>query len=181
LAHTAGRAGSACDTALNFWNAVQRQVEGYNHGRERSFDQLTASLREMNSSSDDFNNQARLAFNLRLPPDLTVSQAAELVAGHHGEADLRLMDGVECYRADKNTAAVRALLASIRSEGGKPSFLLKTGTSDMNIVGPVWKIPILAYGPGDSSLDHTPHEHISITEYLTSVRVLSQALNCLQS
>jgi LysW-gamma-L-lysine carboxypeptidase len=46
----------------------------------------------------------------------------------------------------------------------------------MNIVAPVWKCPILAYGPGDSSLDHTPHEHIDLDEYLRAVRVLKTAL-----
>ena len=49
---------------------------------------------------------------------------------------------------------------------------LKTGTADMNIVGPVWNCPILAYGPGDSSLDHTPDEHILIPEYYQAVKVL---------
>jgi len=34
----------------------------------------------------------------------------------------------------------------------------------------------LVYGPGDSSLDHTPNEHISLEEYLKSVSVLHQAL-----
>ncbi len=43
---------------------------------------------------------------------------------------------------------------------------LKLGTSDMNVVGPVWQCPILAYGPGDSSLDHTPEEQIVLDDYL---------------
>lgn len=46
----------------------------------------------------------------------------------------------------------------------------------MNIVGPIWRCPILAYGPGDSRLDHTPNEHISIEEYLRSIEVLEHAL-----
>ena len=46
----------------------------------------------------------------------------------------------------------------------------------MNVVGPVWRCPITAYGPGDSALDHTPNEHISITEYLEAIRVLRRAL-----
>ena len=60
----------------------------------------------------------------------------------------------------------------MRAEGGEPAFTLKTGTSDMNLVAPVWQCPTVAYGPGDSSLDHTPQEHISLNEYQKSIRVL---------
>jgi LysW-gamma-L-lysine carboxypeptidase len=68
------------------------------------------------------------------------------------------------------------LLRAIRAEGAKPRFKLKTGTSDMNTVGPVWDCPMVAYGPGDSSLDHTPHEHIAIDEFFKGIAVLSHAL-----
>jgi LysW-gamma-L-lysine carboxypeptidase len=34
----------------------------------------------------------------------------------------------------------------------------------------------VAYGPGDSSLDHTPHEHILISEYQRAVKILAQVL-----
>jgi LysW-gamma-L-lysine carboxypeptidase len=46
----------------------------------------------------------------------------------------------------------------------------------MNVVGPVWKCPILAYGPGDSTLDHTPHEHLNLVEYQQAIRILARAL-----
>ena len=46
----------------------------------------------------------------------------------------------------------------------------------MNVVGPAWRCPILAYGPGDSKLDHTPNEHIDTQEYLRAVRVLEGVL-----
>ena len=46
----------------------------------------------------------------------------------------------------------------------------------MNIVGPVWGCPILAYGPGDSSLDHTPEEHVVLAEWARGVTVLAQVL-----
>ena len=39
-----------------------------------------------------------------------------------------------------------------------------------------WGCPIAAYGPGDSTLDHTPNEHISIAEYERAISVLSTAL-----
>ena len=52
---------------------------------------------------------------------------------------------------------------------GKGRALLKTGTADLNIVAPAWGCPALAYGPGDASLDHTPNEHIHLSEFLKSV------------
>ena len=47
-------------------------------------------------------------------------------------------------------------------------------------MGPVWNCPILAYGPGDSTLDHTPDEHIDLDEYLQAIHVLAHALGRLQ-
>jgi LysW-gamma-L-lysine carboxypeptidase len=52
----------------------------------------------------------------------------------------------------------------------------KTGTADLNIVAPVWNCPALVYGPGDSSLDHTPNEHIAVDEYGRAVAALAGAL-----
>ena len=49
----------------------------------------------------------------------------------------------------------------------------------MNIAGPGWDCPIVAYGPGDSALDHTPDEHIDLDEYLLAVDVLTAVLESL--
>lgn len=83
---------------------------------------------------------------------------------------------VPTWACDKNTLLVRAFLSGIRSQGGQPRFVYKTGTADLNIVAPVWNCPALVYGPGDSNLDHTPDEHISLEEYRKSVLVLREAL-----
>jgi LysW-gamma-L-lysine carboxypeptidase len=83
------------------------------------------------------------------------------------------------HASDRNDAVARALSGAIRAEGGVPKPKLKTGTSDMNVVSPVWRCPIAAYGPGDSMLDHTPRERLEIAEYLRSIRVLARALSTL--
>ena len=83
------------------------------------------------------------------------------------------------WKSESRSPLVRSFLAAIRASsesGTKPGFVVKTGTSDMNVVGPAWRCPILAYGPGDSQLDHTPNEHISLDEYWQAVLVLEQAL-----
>ena len=82
------------------------------------------------------------------------------------------------WHGDRNNALVRSFLAGIRQvePTAQPGFVVKTGTSDMNVVAPVWQCPIVAYGPGDSALDHTPNEHLELDEYWTAVRVLEAAL-----
>ena len=51
----------------------------------------------------------------------------------------------------------------------------------MNTVGEVWEVPMAAYGPGDSRLDHADDEHILIDEYLRGIAVLTAALDELET
>jgi LysW-gamma-L-lysine carboxypeptidase len=133
----------------------------------------------MQSGSDGFAESAELRFGIRLPPGMAVDEAAESLRGLAPDAEVALIDGVPAYRGEKNTPLVRAFLAAIRQASGTPGFTLKTGTSDMNLVAPAWGTPILAYGPGDSSLDHTPQEHILISEYERAIDVLTNVLAAL--
>jgi LysW-gamma-L-lysine carboxypeptidase len=82
------------------------------------------------------------------------------------------------WRGDRANALVRSFVAGLRAvDPATPlGFLVKTGTSDMNVVAPIWKCPILAYGPGDSMLDHTPDEHLDLDEYWRAILVLEAAL-----
>jgi LysW-gamma-L-lysine carboxypeptidase len=176
VAHTAGRAESVCEAAVCYWNAIQAWCAELNSGKTSVFSQLTPTLRGMGSESDGFADTAWLKLNLRLPPGIAVETVVERLEAEKGEAALEWADGIEAYRAEKNTPLVRAFLGAIRMEGGDPAFTVKTGTSDMNMVAPLWRCPTVAYGPGDSNLDHTPNEHISIEEYRKSTRVLARVL-----
>jgi LysW-gamma-L-lysine carboxypeptidase len=179
LAHTAAQNQSACEAAVAYWNAVSAWAAQHNAGQQRVFEQVSPTLRGMQSSSDGFAETAELRFGVRLPPGMAVAQMAETLLGLAQDATVTLVEGVPAYRGEKNTPLVRAFLAAIREAGGTPGFTLKTGTSDMNLVAPVWATPILAYGPGDSSLDHTPQEHIMISEYERAIGVLAAVLTTL--
>ena len=176
LAHTAAQAQSACEAAVGFWNRVTAWAAGFNAPTSRVFEQVSPSLRQMRSESDGFTETAQLQFNVRLPVGLDPAACTAALRGLLEDAELTLADGVPAYRGEKNAPPVRALLGAIRQAGGNPSFSLKSGTADMNIVGPAWQTPIVAYGPGDSSLDHTPEEHILLSEYAKAVEVLAEAL-----
>jgi LysW-gamma-L-lysine carboxypeptidase len=175
-AHSAAHVENACEAAVNYWNRVTAWAGVHNARHERVFEQVSPSLRRMGSLSDGFTDTATLHFNVRLPLSLDVAACTAALQGLVDEAELTLGDGAPAYRGEKNSPPVRALLAAIRQAGGTPSFSLKSGTSDMNLVGPAWNTPIVAYGPGDSALDHTPIEHILITDYLKAIDVLAAAL-----
>ncbi len=175
-AHTAGKVESVCEAAICYWNAVQAWCAEVNVGQASAFSQLTPSLRGMGSESDGFTENARLSINLRLPPTIGLDEVHRRLEAIKGEANLKWGGGIPAYRAEKNTPLVRAFLSAIRAEGGEPAFTVKTGTADMNLVAPIWGCPAVAYGPGDSNLDHTPNEHVSLEEYRVSIRVLARVL-----
>ena len=112
-------------------------------------------------------------------PNLPISQSPSLtLSGPLTNITLRFSAYEPAWRGDRSNALCRSFLAALRTvaPAEKLGFVVKTGTSDMNVVGPAWRCPILAYGPGDSSLDHTPHEHVALEEYWRAVRVLEEAV-----
>ena len=136
-----------------------------------------------NSSTDGLYDRVELRFGTRLPLDVDgqamvvqLRQFAQTGLPDGAQAILETSEPLPAYRGDKNNPLVRAFLGAIRAEGGKPGFKTKTGTADMNIVGPTWGCPTVAYGPGDSKLDHTPHEQIVLDDYLRAVAVLAGVL-----
>ena len=185
--HSAGPTATAPQVAVDFWNRYLAYAADFNAGRgtaPRGFDTLDPTLRAFNTGTDGLYDTVELRFGTRLPLDLEGPAVIERLRAFArtdlpdgAEAALDTNQPLPAYRGDKNNPLVRALLAAIRNAGGKPRFKTKTGTADMNIVGPAWGCPTVAYGPGDSSLDHTPHERIELAEFLRAVAVLAGALD----
>ena len=150
-----------------------KKVDALNQGQKRIFDPITPSLLSIDSGSDGLEEFVQMTISWRVPlwfeAEAWKATVTELADG----SELRFYGGEVAYKGTKSNPLVRAFLASIRAQGGKPRFKVKTGTADLNIVGPAWECPILAYGPGDSKLDHTPIEHISIAEYTEAVAILT--------
>ncbi|MHB1317336.1 MAG: [LysW]-lysine hydrolase [Anaerolineae bacterium] len=182
VAHTAGQAPGVCETAVEYWLTVRGWATCYNEAIETVFDRVDPSLREFSSDSDGLTESARMRIGLRLPIGLDVSAlSARLTGEWAGEAAVALFGSELPYKASNRTVLASAFLASIRAEGGRGSFVTKTGTSDMNVIGPRWECPIVAYGPGDSAYDHTPDERMHLPEYLRAIRVLTGVLGRLDA
>ncbi len=180
MAHTAGQQKSATEEAIELWLNIKQIADEFNRDKTRVFDRLDPSLRGMHSDNDGLQEIAKLTIGMRLPVGVDVRELENKILELKGtEGDVMFSTETPAFRAEKNNALVRAFLASIRDENGEPGFTLKTGTSDMNILGPYWKCPIVTYGPGDSNLDHTPDEHIDLAEYEKSIDVLARVLETL--
>jgi len=176
MSHTAGPAASAAELAVGYWNRVSARLAELNAGRERAWDQVQAGLRGFDSADDGLLETAHMRLGFRLPLDVGPEELKGLLCSLDGDGELAFHGAEPAYRSEKNTPLVRAFVAAVRGQGGTPGFVVKTGTSDMNVVGPIWRCPILAYGPGDSSLDHTPGEHVELAEWEQGVAVLVDAL-----
>jgi LysW-gamma-L-lysine carboxypeptidase len=177
--HSASGQPAPAEEAVAFWNRLAAYATALNDGRAWRFDTLDPALRAIHTFGDGLEEGGEMSIALRLPPGLDVVALQQEMRAWCDGAQLTFPYSEPPFQAEKNTPSVRALLRAIRAEGGRPRFKLKTGTSDMNIVGPAWGCPIVAYGPGDAALDHTSNEHIEIEEFCRGIDVLAQALEIL--
>ncbi len=177
--HSASGQPTPAEEAVAFWNRLTARAVTLNKGRAWRFDTLDPVLRAIRTFGDGLEDGVEMSIGLRLPPGLDVAALQQEMRAWSNGAQLTFPYSEPPFQAEKNTPLVRALLRAIRAEGGRPRFKLKTGTSDMNVVGPVWGCPIIAYGPGDARLDHTPHEYIESEEFCRGVDVLIRALEIL--
>lgn len=178
LAHSAGQTPSPAEQAVAYWQQVQRYVMAANSGASSLFQELDATLQEMNSGQNGAYGWAQMTVGFRLPPGRLPEEIANALIPSD-DATVRAYGQETAFIGEKDSALSRAFRRAIRRQGGRPRFVYKTGTSDMNVVGPAWKCPTLAYGPGDSSLDHTPQEHIDLDEYVHAIATLTDTLELL--
>ena len=200
MAHTAGPDASVASVVVDLWNWVTAHAAEYNAGKDKAFDQLSPSLRRfITSTNEQMHDMVDAQFAWRLPVGFDADEFRKAIEGQanrptgqqanrptgqqaNGPIKTRFTFAFrgheQAWRGDRTNVLVRSFLGGLRSveASEKLGFVLKTGTSDMNVVAPVWKCPIVAYGPGDSSLDHTPNEHLELDEYWKAVNVLESSL-----
>lgn len=177
--HTAVPRPSAADEFCHWWEIVRDRAQALSKG-ERAFDRVQATLRSIRTHSDGLADTVEATAGFRLPPGVLPGHIEELCRAVVDDAATLTFRGPEvAHVADRNNPVARSLTAAIRAVGGKPQPKVKTGTCDLNVLGPIWNCPIAAYGPGDSTLDHTPHERLSMAEYARSIDVLTRAVESL--
>jgi LysW-gamma-L-lysine carboxypeptidase len=174
--HSTAQGPSGSERAIEFWNRLTDYAQEFNQGERFRFHTLDSSLHRITAHNGGFEEEVTMDMTLRIPFGLDVPSLKEHMRGWANGAAVGFSGEDIPFKADKNNPLVRAFLQAIRARGGQPTFKLKLGTSDMNTVGPVWGCPIVAYGPGDSFLDHTPEEHIQVEEFYRAIEVLEEVI-----
>ncbi len=174
--HGAGPEAPVAERAVTLWDAVRRHVAEHNDDRSGLFATLLATLRSIGTDSDGLTDSVEATIEFRLPPDFDVEVLQGVLLELAGEARITFRGTELAWSSPRTSELARCFTRSIRRHGGRPRFKHKTGTSDLNVLGPVWRCPIAAYGPGDSVLDHRPDERLSIAEYLRAIEVLAMVL-----
>jgi LysW-gamma-L-lysine carboxypeptidase len=178
------------EQAVGCWRQVEAFCADTNEARQAptTFNQLDPSLRHIASHDEGAFGVVEMNLGFRLPvgiSPLDLEQKLHQLAGKLPDGatvELQFYGEEGAYKGSQSSPLVRAFLQAIRTAGGYPRFVVKAGTADMNVVGPPWpNTPIVAYGPGDSNLDHTPDEHIDLNEYLRAIEVLQVMLEKLTS
>jgi LysW-gamma-L-lysine carboxypeptidase len=178
---------SAIDKGIEIWNLIKA---GFLDSGEKGsyFDCVTGCLTGINggNSINVIPSKCELALDVRIPPRINSNQVLNDFRRKIGSylndnpsisIDLEVLDRVEGCLTNSDSILAQSFSWAIRRFRKKnPTFLKKTGTSDMNILASKTRIPMIAYGPGDSRLDHTEDEEVVCKDYLDSIKIHVEAL-----
>lgn len=175
-AHTSSPEPTASEVAARFWQSLL-DFTGTGTQDGPVFQQLSPTLVRMSGTLID----AELVVSCRTPMgfDATafLADVAKLALTIDEGTEITVLEDTPAVRTSRADPVARALARSIRDRTGDVEFKVKLGTSDMNVLGPAWQVPIATYGPGDPHQDHTPDEHIVLSEYLLAAAILTDAVD----
>ncbi|GLZ79645.1 bifunctional protein: acetyl-glutamate kinase; acetyl-ornithine deacetylase [Actinorhabdospora filicis] len=116
--------------------------------------------------------------NFRVPPGVDPVDLTAVALAHRApDVDITVERATPGHAGGRTSSLVKSFTAAFGRAGIRPRFVVKKGTSDMNTLATTWRgVPMVAYGPGDSALDHTEHERVGAGEYRSSRAVLADAV-----
>jgi len=115
---------------------------------------------------------ATVTLDVRLPPGLSTAEAIGRFPPATPRPQIQLLTRIEPLEVRRDDPVVDAFCRAIRAHGGTPTLWRRSGTSDLNVVARRWGPAGVAYGPGDSRLDHTSRESLPLADLARATGVL---------
>lgn len=124
--------------------------------------------------------ESQLVINFRVSPEARAGYLEPLLALGGNGIDIEILRSTPGHKSSRASTLYRALSKAFARElpDTPPRPVVKKGTCDMNTLATTWRnVPFLAYGPGDSALDHTDKEVIHTEDVLQARRILQATVS----
>ncbi|WP_268541626.1 M20/M25/M40 family metallo-hydrolase [Candidatus Nitrosotenuis cloacae] len=183
-------ARNAIEESMKFTMELKNHLESNQEGKSKGM-MLTCTITEV-KGGDSHNvtpKECTTTMDIRIPVTMNVKMVGEKIAtkvtelaNREGiEAMYSVIDETEPFEAPMDSPLVRAFTLGVMDvEHTRPALIRKTGTGDMNVIGTLWNIPVVTYGPGDPHASHTMDERVSISEFLRGIEVIKNTLHHLK-
>ncbi len=179
--------GTASHAGMASENPIERTIEYYQKLRsaypihKNKFENVILNLTHINAGSQDALNvvpdKMDFFIDVRLPPGISNKEVSDSFRRLAPKGvSVKVHESIAGVETDMNHPLCRALVGAIRESNLTPRYLRKSGSADMNITSQAG-IPTIAYGPGDSTLDHTPNEVILLDDYKKAVEILKTTIS----
>ncbi|MFX1518397.1 MAG: M20/M25/M40 family metallo-hydrolase [Promethearchaeota archaeon] len=178
---------NAIEISFKLWSSIVESIERYEEGSY--FNSVIPCLTFIKGGQFEniVPNECQMRFDVRYPPKYKPQELFSEIKScierfkdqNKVKIELNLISASEAIETDKRSDLMKAFKKAIRQVLEKhPQLIRKTGSSDMHLFKSILpRIPIVAYGPGDSKLDHSPNENIEIDEFLLSIEVLKGVIS----
>jgi LysW-gamma-L-lysine carboxypeptidase len=176
-AHHAARHPGAADVLVGRLADVQQTMRT---NAARAVDGVQVRVNTLAAHDDGITEHAGAVIEVRIPAGHSADGSLAALTSVLGDAHVAVVSACEPVTVPRSNAVARALVRAISTAGGRPRYTTKTGTSDLNVVLPAWRCPAAVYGPGDCSLDHTPHESIAVSDLRRGTDILEAAVRALR-
>lgn len=179
---------NAIEKAFEVWGTIQDYIKKNENEHDR-YHSISGCLTKVRggTSHNVLPSECELTVDIRVPPHLSSSMVLDEIGAvinkyrtdvSFPDLELEVSDQTEPFQTDKNSTLIRALVVSILQVRKKrPMLLYKTGTGDMNLLGPALNSPVITYGPGNPHLSHTNKESIEIPEFLQAIEIYSKLVS----
>jgi len=120
-------------------------------------------------------SDAYVHLDVRYPYTMDKSNILSPIYEKFKDCEIKIIESVDPVKISVNSPVVKAVMKGLIKQGIKPSIVRKAGTSDMNILKNITQ-SIVTYGPGDSKLEHTELEKITLDEIYIGTQTYLNAI-----
>lgn len=167
--HSAGKGAiSSIDALIDYSNKIREIMANYDP-------KGLSSIQDISHSKSD--NQTELLLNFRVSRYVKSGYVEAIKKQTDKNISLEVLRDTPASTSKRSNQLANAFVSGFKVvQKMIPEYIVKTGTSDMNTLATQWTVPMVAYGPGDSTLDHTLQEEVPFADYHLGIQTLQEAI-----